>query len=54
MVKILMTKKELMSEILNVLGKDSRIGFKYIKSGGPYSGPCLPRDTLALKTFSKK
>ena len=47
-------KRVNVGKILNVLGKDSRIGLKYIKSGGPYSGPCLPRDTLALKTFSKK
>ncbi|WP_440657117.1 nucleotide sugar dehydrogenase [Candidatus Pelagibacter sp. HIMB1509] len=46
-------KRVNVGKILNVVGKDSRIGFKYIKSGGPYSGPCLPRDTLALKAFSK-
>tara|TARA_B100001123_G_C15301242_1_gene1021119 strand:+ start:304 stop:1611 length:1308 start_codon:yes stop_codon:yes gene_type:complete len=40
------------SKILATVGSDSRIGKKFLKAGGPYSGPCLPRDNLALKNFS--
>ena len=39
--------------ILDVVGSDTRIGKKYLKSGGPFSGPCLPRDNQALDYFSK-
>lgn len=39
--------------ILDVIGSDTRIGKKYLKSGGPFSGPCLPRDNHALDYYSK-
>ncbi len=42
------------NKILNTIGSDSRIGKKFIQAGGPFSGPCLPRDTKALNFFSNK
>jgi UDPglucose 6-dehydrogenase len=39
--------------ILEALGLDSRIGGKYLKAGLGYGGPCFPRDTRALNSFSK-
>ena len=33
------------------MGLDNRIGTKFMLPGGPYSGPCLPRDNLSLKKF---
>ena len=47
-IKNVNTKK-----ILDIVGSDTRIGKKYLKSGGPFSGPCLPRDNHALDFFSK-
>jgi UDPglucose 6-dehydrogenase len=38
-------------KILESIGLDHRIGSKFILPGGPYSGPCLPRDNLSLKKF---
>jgi len=38
------------SKILNAIGKDTRIGNKYLSLGALYSGPCFPRDNL---NFSK-
>lgn len=37
--------------ILNAIGKDSRIGNKYFKAGLGYGGPCFPRDNLAMAEF---
>ena len=37
--------------ILESVGLDARIGTKFMLPGGPYSGPCLPRDNLSLKKF---
>ena len=37
--------------ILESVGLDKRIGTKFMLPGGPYSGPCLPRDNLSLKKF---
>ncbi len=37
--------------VLETVGLDSRIGTKFMLPGGPYSGPCLPRDNLSLKKF---
>ena len=37
--------------ILEAIGKDSRIGNKFLKYGYSYGGPCLPRDTRALSQF---
>jgi len=42
------------SKILNAIGRDSRIGNKFLKVGGPFSGPCLPRDNDALVNFTNK
>lgn len=42
------------SKILNAVGSDSRVGKKFLKPGGPFSGPCLPRDTIALDSFSNQ
>ena len=36
--------------ILESVGSDARIK-KFMLPGGPYSGPCLPRDNLSLKKF---
>ncbi|MFX0141383.1 MAG: hypothetical protein ACFFDN_47535 [Candidatus Hodarchaeota archaeon] len=35
-------------KITEALGKDSRIGNKYLKLGHSYGVPCFPRDTQAL------
>ena len=55
MVKDLSDKLDDVSpkKILNAIGSDSRIGKKYMQPGGPYSGPCFPRDNEALLHFSK-
>ena len=37
--------------VLESVGLDTRIGTKFMLPGGPYSGPCLPRDNLSLKKF---
>ncbi len=42
------------SKILSVIGLDSRIGNKFLKPGGPFSGPCLPRDNYSLMNYYKK
>ena len=42
------------SKILKTLGSDSRIGLEYFNKGGPYSGPCFPRDNIALINYCKK
>ena len=39
--------------VLETVGMDTRIGTKFMLPGGPYSGPCLPRDNLSLKKFCK-
>ncbi len=39
--------------ILNTIGSDTRIGKKYLQPGGPFAGPCFPRDNQALLHFSK-
>jgi len=56
MVKMICNSNEniKVSNILKVIGFDSRIGEKYLKTGGPFSGPCLPRDVEALKFDSKR
>lgn len=42
-----------LKNILDAIGSDTRIGKKFLQAGGPFSGPCLPRDTRALNFFSK-
>ena len=39
--------------VLSAVGKDSRIGSKYLKYGFGYGGPCLPRDNRAFAAFAK-
>src|SRR5262249_10677214 len=34
--------------VADALGRDSRIGVKYLKPAIGYGGPCFPRDTLAF------
>jgi len=41
------------SEIAGIIGKDSRIGSKYIKPGLGFGGPCFPRDNEAFIKFVK-
>jgi UDPglucose 6-dehydrogenase len=41
------------SKILDTLGADKRIGNHYFKQGLPFSGPCFPRDNIALKFYCK-
>jgi len=39
--------------VMNAVGKDSRIGIKYLKPGHSFGGPCFPRDTSAVSQFLK-
>jgi UDPglucose 6-dehydrogenase len=39
-------------EILEAIGRDSRIGTKYLKPGLGFGGPCFPRDNRALATYA--
>ena len=56
MIKIITKDKSEVNlkNILNAIGKDERIGKKFLQAGGPFSGPCLPRDIQALNFFSTK
>lgn len=38
--------------VLSVVGSDSRIGTKFLRPGMTASGPCIPRDTVALRKLS--
>lgn len=38
--------------VTRTIGQDSRIGTKYATAGGPYGGPCFPRDTDAFAAFA--
>lgn len=40
--------------VTTALGKDSRIGAKYLKGGLSYGGPCFPRDNLALAALARQ
>lgn len=42
------------SKILKSISLDTRIAPKYLSPGGPFSGPCLPRDNAALLSYCKK
>ena len=42
------TKNVDASKVLDVIGKDHRIGNSYLGVGTKYSGPCFPRDNRAL------
>lgn len=39
--------------VARTIGQDTRIGSKYILPGGPYGGPCFPRDTDAFAAFAE-
>ncbi|MBL7197348.1 MAG: UDP-glucose/GDP-mannose dehydrogenase family protein [Candidatus Omnitrophica bacterium] len=39
--------------ITNAIGIDTRIGWKYLKGGLGFGGPCFPRDNRALVAFTK-
>ncbi len=36
------------------LGRDSRIGGKYLRGATGYGGPCFPRDTVAFATMARQ
>jgi UDPglucose 6-dehydrogenase len=40
--------------ILDFVGTDHRIGKSYLKAGGPYAGPCIPRDGAAIQAAAEK
>lgn len=40
--------------ITDALGRDERVGRKYISPGGPYGGPCFPRDNRAFVRAGKQ
>lgn len=39
-------------KVLDAIGKDSRIGGKFLQYGFGYGGPCFPRDNRALHHFA--
>jgi UDPglucose 6-dehydrogenase len=39
--------------VTTALGKDTRIGGKYLKGATGYGGPCFPRDNVALSVFAR-
>ncbi len=39
--------------VTQALGKDSRIGPKYLKAALGYGGPCFPRDNIALAALAR-
>jgi UDPglucose 6-dehydrogenase len=40
--------------VTSALGRDSRIGSKYLRGAVSYGGPCFPRDNLALAALAQK
>ena len=40
-------------DILSAIGRDSRVGYRFLQHGLSYGGPCLPRDTSALAASLK-
>jgi UDPglucose 6-dehydrogenase len=38
--------------VLNAIGKDQRIGSKYIRPGYGFGGPCFPRDNCGLGNYA--
>jgi nucleotide sugar dehydrogenase len=42
------------NEICQAIGKDSRVGSKYIRPGYGYGGPCFPRDNRALGGYGEQ
>lgn len=41
-------------DITNAIGADKRVSPYYLKGGGPYGGPCFPRDNRAFQAFALK
>lgn len=41
-------------KVLAAMGKDSRIGQKYLNFGFGFGGPCFPRDNLAFSKYMEK
>ena len=39
------------TEVLKAVGSDHRIGSAYLRPGGPYGGPCFPRDNRAMAVW---
>lgn len=40
-------------DVTRIIGRDSRIGPKYLKGGLGYGGPCFPRDNIAFARFAE-
>jgi UDPglucose 6-dehydrogenase len=40
-------------KVTSIIGRDSRIGSKYLKGGLGYGGPCFPRDNIAFARFAE-
>lgn len=40
--------------VARAMGLDNRIGPKFLHAGAGYGGSCFPKDTLALKSFSRE
>jgi len=40
-------------DILRAVGKDTRIGGKYLTSGTAFGGPCFPRDVRAMRSIAE-
>jgi len=41
------------SVVLNAVGRDSRIGIKYLRAGLSFGGPCFPRDNIAFTKLAE-
>jgi len=41
-------------EVAQAMGLDRRIGRRFLQAGPGYGGSCFPKDTLALKSFSRE
>ena len=41
------------SNVLDAIGADSRVGNKYLKYGYGFGGPCLPRDNRAFAAYAR-
>ena len=39
--------------VTNAIGRDARIGRKYLTGGLGFGGPCFPRDNIAMNAFSE-